>query len=78
MIVIRTICLSKQYQILTILSSVDKQINEYFIETAFPKKDDCEKVLEVLRNYHYEEIPKIKYYSSYGRDFTGFKVTLNL
>ncbi len=29
----------------------DKQINEYFIETAFPKKDDCEKVLEVLRTH---------------------------
>ena len=30
----------------------DKQINEYFIETAFPKKDDCEKILDVLRNHN--------------------------
>jgi ATP-dependent DNA helicase RecQ len=40
----------------------DRQINEYFIDTAFPKKEDCESVLEVIRNNDGISKSKIKYY----------------
>lgn len=42
--------IDKAYAIL-MFGQEDKQINEYFIETAFPKKEDCEKVLKVLREH---------------------------
>lgn len=40
----------------------DRQINNYFIETAFPKKADCEKVLEVLRKNDGLKKSQIKFY----------------
>ena len=40
----------------------DRQINNYFIETTFPKKADCEKVLEVLRKNDGLKKSQIKFY----------------
>ncbi len=53
--------IDKAYAIL-MYGQEDKQINEYFIETAFPKKDDCEKVLEVVRNHDGLKKDDIKFY----------------
>ena len=40
----------------------DRQINNYFIETAFPQKADCEKVLEILRKNDGLKKSQIKFY----------------
>ncbi len=40
--------IDKAYAIL-MFGEEDKEISEYFIETAFPKQEDCENVLKVIR-----------------------------
>lgn len=53
--------IDKAYAIL-MYGQEDTQINEYFIETAFPKKEDCEKVLNAIRNHDGLRKSGIRYY----------------
>lgn len=53
--------IDKAYAIL-MYGQEDRQISEYFIDNSFPKKEDCEKVLEVLRNHDGLKKNDIKFY----------------
>ena len=48
-------------------------LSEEYFDHFYSTMYNVSYLLEVLRNYHYEEIPKIKYYTTYNKDFIGFK-----
>ena len=49
-------------------SNLTKEYFEHFYLTIF----DNNYLIDILRKYHIEEIPKIKSFSGYGRDFKNF------
>lgn len=42
----------------------DKTISEYFIETAFPKRTDCEKILSIVRDHNGLSVRSIGYFAN--------------
>ena len=53
--------IDKAYAIL-MYGEEDKKISEYFIDTAFPKKEDCENVLNVIKEHSGITKSSIAYY----------------
>ena len=67
---------SSMNQSLTKLSNdIDNNVNltEEYFDHFYSTIYDNEYLINVLRNYHVEEIPKIKYFSGYGYDLKKFE-----